>query len=585
VGGDARGVRVKVLGISAWFHDSSAALLIDGELAGYAEEERFNRDKHTNAYPQHSIDWVLESNGLTLDDVDHVVYYVNPKKYLMTGLKAVAASFPYSLRLAKSDAATMPPLKRLWKISGLRKTLCQRHHATGKFALHFLDHYRSHQASTFFATEFDDAAILTMDFAVDGTTEVVAHGKGLDITDKVRHKLPNGFAIIYAAVTHLLGFKWYDEYKVMGMAAFGTPIYLDRIRQLYRLDPDSGALQLNLDYFDFQKGGRSHLLSPRMAELFWTPRQPSDPISQREYDLSASLQAATNDYGIAMAQLAKKMTGSRNLCMAGGVAQNCLMNQAICEAGIFDNVFIQPLAGDVGGSLGSALYWQHVVLRQPRKYVMRHLYLGPDYDSAAPARADEFKLKARPSSSWQLDTAKAIADGLIVGYFSGPMEAGPRALGARSIMADPRRADMKDILNSRVKHREHFRPFAPSVLADRVDDVFEPLPSCRSLDFMITTMNVRPSWRSRVPAITHNDGTARVQAVHHEYSPGYHEIISRFHELTGVPLVINTSFNDNEPIVCTPDDAIRCFLRTKIDLLVLGDRLFYRADNLDLVNG
>ncbi len=576
---------MKILGISAWFHDSSAALLLDGQLAGYAEEERFNRDKHTNAYPKQSIDWVLSANGLRLDDIDEVVYYVNPKNYLITGLKAVAASFPHSLRLVKSDAATMPPLKRLWRIARLRQALCEEHRASGKFKLFFLDHYRSHQASTFFATDFDDAAVLTMDFAVDGTTEVVAHGRGLDITDKVKHKLPNGFAIIYAAITHVLGFKWYDEYKVMGMAAFGTPKYLDQIRQLYRLDPETGALQLNLDYFNFQKAGRSNLFSDRMHELFWTPRAASDPITQREYDLSASLQAATNDYGIAMARLAKKLTGSRNLCMAGGVAQNCLMNQAICESGVFDNVFIQPLAGDVGGSLGSALYQQHVVHRQPRKYVMRHLYLGPDYNASAPARADAFKLKPRASASWQLDTAKAIADGLIVGYFSGRMEAGPRALGARSIMADPRRGDMKDILNSRVKHREHFRPFAPSVLADHVNQVFEPLPACRSLDFMITTMTVRPEWRSRVPAITHNDGTARVQAVHHEYSPGYHEIISRFNELTGVPLVINTSFNDNEPIVCTPDDAIRCFLRTKIDLLVLGDRLFYRADNLDLVNG
>ena len=235
--------------------------------------------------------------------------------------------------------------------------------------------------------------------------------------------------------------------------------------------------------------------------------------------------------------------------MAGGVAQNCLMNQAICQSGLFENVFIQPLAGDVGGSVGAALYRYHAVWQKPRRYVMRHLYLGPSYELQLDAAARQFGLQSRPSSAWETDTAQAIADGLIVGYFNGRMEAGPRALGARSILADARRADMKDLLNSRVKHREHFRPFAPSVLEEHVNTVFEPLPACRSLDYMITTMSVRSDWRLRVPAVSHNDGTARVQAVRREYAPDFHAIISRFHQLTGVPLVINTSFNDNEPIV------------------------------------
>jgi carbamoyltransferase len=320
-----------------------------------------------------------------------------------------------------------------------------------------------------------------------------------------------------------------------------------------------------------------------MDDLLGAPRPSSTPITQREYDLAASLQAATNEYGLAMAAIARKLTGSRHLCMAGGVAQNCLMNQAICEAGLFDQVFIQPLAGDVGGSVGAALYRYHAVHHQPRKYVMRHLYLGPSFDREIDAAVREFDLRER-TVPWDSSVAAAIADGLVVGYFNGRMEAGPRALGARSILADARRADMKDILNSRVKHREHFRPFAPSVLAEEVETVFEPLPACRSLDYMITTMTVRPEWQGRVPAISHNDGTARVQAVRREHAPDFHAILSKFHALTGVPLAINTSFNDNEPIVCTPGDAIRCFLRTRIDLLVLGRRLFYRADNLHVVN-
>lgn len=575
---------MNILGLSSWFHDSSAALLLDGDLVSYAEEERFNRQKHTNGYPQQSIDWALSSNKLILDDMDEVAFYVNPNKYLWTGLKALASNFPFSLRLARRDAATMPPLERVWRMNRLKPMLCRSHNASGDFELHFVDHYRTHQASAFYPSPFDDSAILTMDFAVDGTTEVIALGTDRTIRDKVKHSIPNGFAIIYAALTHMLGFKWYDEYKVMGMAAFGEPRFAKQVGQLYRLDPATGALDIDLDYFEFQKYGRSRLCSERMTGLFGAPRDPANPITQREYDLAASLQKAANEYGIAMAKVAKKLTESRNLCLAGGVAQNCLMNQAICESGLFENVFIQPLAGDVGGSLGAALYRYHAVHGKPRKYVMRDLYLGPDYATCVLAAASRFSLKERPSTDWKADVALAISEGQIVGFFEGRMEAGPRALGARSILADPRRSDMKDILNSRVKHREHFRPFAPSVLAEQLEVVFEPLPACRSLDYMITTMSVRPEWNAKLPAITHTDGTARVQAVHRDRSPNFHAVISRFHALTGVPLVINTSFNDNEPIVCTPDDAIKCFLRTRIDLLVLAGQLYFRSDNLDVVN-
>lgn len=458
---------LNILGIASWFHDSSAALLLDGDLVSYAEEERFNRKKHTNEYPQQSIDWALSSNGLVLDDMDEVVFYVNPAKYLWTGLKALASHFPFSLRLARKTAATMPPLERVWRMVRLKPFLCSNHRAKGKFRLNFLDYYRTHQASAFYASPFDDAAILTMDFAVDGTTEVIAHGVDRAITDKVKHRIPNGFAIIYAAVTHALGFKWYDEYKVMGMAAFGEPRYLNHVQQLYRHDPTTGALDLDLTYFEFHKSGRSNLCSERMSELLGPPRDPASPITQREYDLAASLQKATNEYGLAMAGLARRLTGSRNLCMAGGVAQNCLMNQTICESGLFENVFIQPLAGDVGGSLGAALYRYHAVHRLPRRYVMRDLYLGPDYGHSIAECARKFEWQEKPSTDWQGEVGRAISEGLIVGYFDGRMEAGPRALGARSILADARRSDMEDILNSRVKHREHFRPFAPSVLAEQ----------------------------------------------------------------------------------------------------------------------
>ena len=280
-----------------------------------------------------------------------------------------------------------------------------------------------------------------------------------------------------------------------------------------------------------------------------------------------------------MARLAKDRTGSDNLCLAGGVAQNCLMNQAICESGLFENVFLQPLASDIGCTMGAALYSYHHIHRKPRKDKMTHLYFGPSYEDETIEVVNAHKLKERPSLDWHGDVAKAISEGLVVGYFDGRMEVGPRALGSRSIMADARRKDMKDILNSRVKHREHFRPFAPSVLADKVDMVFEPLPTCRSLDYMIVTQNVRKDWLGKVPTITHDDGTARVQTVNPDHAPNYHRIIEKFYEITGVPLVVNTSFNDNEPIVCTPEHAINCFLRTRIDLLVLNGHLYFREDN------
>lgn len=575
---------MKILGISSYFHDSSACLLQHGKVNAYAEEERFNRCKHTFVYPKQAVHWVLSKAGLRLDDIDEVVFYVKPSGYLKTIFRIAMANFPYSMALGRAQAASMNPLLRLYRLFSLKSELCRYHDARGRFRLVCLDHYRTHQGSAFFASPFDEAAILTMDFAVDGVTEAIAYGKGLSITDLVKHHLPDAIAIVYTAVTHLLGFRWYDEYKVMGMAAYGKPRYLNKVEQLYRFNPETGEIRLDMCYFEFQKYGMMRLFSKRMIELFWPPRPAGAAFTQKDYDLAASIQLATNRYGLRLAGLAKRLTGSRNLCLAGGVAQNCLMNQAICESGIFENVFLQPLAGDVGSSMGGALFRYHYVHRHPRSYITDHLFLGPSFSAEAEHQAKIAGLYARPSEDWHVELANAIAKGLVVGLFDGQMEVGPRALGSRSILADPRRKDMKDILNSRVKHREHFRPFAPSVLAEEIETVFEPLPVCRSLEFMIVTMNVRPSWRERVPAITHQDGTARVQAVHREHAPNFYKVIQCFREITGVPLLINTSFNDNEPIVCSPRDAINCFKRTRIDILAMEGKLYYRKDNMHAVN-
>ncbi|HXG13389.1 MAG TPA: carbamoyltransferase C-terminal domain-containing protein [Gemmataceae bacterium] len=573
-----------ILGFTAWFHDSSACLLRDGQLVAFAEEERFSRRKHTPEYPRRSIEYCLAEGGLTLDELDAVVFYMDPRTMIRNNLWYLLRFFPWSLNLFRKSTTVVPIRERYRNLLNIKPILCREHGAVGRFPLVTLPHYRTHQGAAFLCSPFDDAAIITMDVAVDGTTQTIAHGKGNRIETVLKHTLPHGWGMLYCAFTRYVGFKFYDEYKVMGMAAYGRPRYLDFIEErLYRFDDETGEFQLNLDYFAYQYHGMRRLWNDRLTRELGPARDPSRPLEQRDYDLAASIQAATERFGVRMARLARRLTGARNLTMAGGVVQNCLMNQKIIEAGLFDQVFLQPLASDVGCSLGGALYHYHCTLGRPRSFVMNHLYWGPDYKDDYRTALQERGLVFKQVESPAAEIARAIAEGMIVGFVCGRMEAGPRALGARSILADPRRHDMKDILNLRVKHREHFRPFAPSCLEERMDEVFEPLPGCRSLGYMITTATVRPEMRPRVPTITHNDGTARPQAVSRATSPLYWEIIHEFDKLTGVPVVVNTSFNDNEPIVCTPQDAINCFLRTRIDLLVLENYLVYRKDNEHII--
>lgn len=370
--------------------------------------------------------------------------------------------------------------------------------------------------------------------------------------------------------------------EVMGMAAYGEPKYVDFIEsKLYRMNDDTGEFSLNLDYFAFQHHGMRKIWDDRLLKELGPARDPAIPLAQRDYDMAASAQLATERFGLRMAQLAKRLTGADNLCMAGGVIQNVLLNQRICDSGIFKRVFAQPLASDVGCSLGGALYYHNTVQHQPRKFQLEHLYWGPEYRNEYEDVLLRNKIKYHKSTAPAVEIAKAIADGAIVGFVCGRMEAGPRALGARSILADPRRQDMKETLNLRVKHREHFRPFAPACMEEHLAEVFDVSSASTSYGYMITTASVRPEWRDRLPTITHNDGTARPQAVNRKTNPLYWEIIHEFYKLTGVPLVVNTSFNDNEPIVCTPQDAVNCFRRTRIDLLALEDYLAFQSDNLD----
>lgn len=571
----------KILGFSAWFHDSSACLFVNGELIAFAEEERFSRKKHSPEYPVNAIDYCLQAGGgLTLDDLDVVVFYFDPALMIMNNLKYLARFFPKSLNLFRKNTTVVPVSERYSNLLNIKSTLCKQHGARGDFKLVTLPHYLTHQGAAFLCSPLEESAILTMDVAVDGTTQTIAHGQGNKIKTLLKHSLPHGWGMLYSLFTQYVGFKYYDEYKVMGMAAYGQPKHVDFIEEkLYKLDDESGKFELNLDYFSFQYYGMRKIWDDRLIRELGPARDPSRPLEQRDYDMAASAQLATERFGIRMAKIAKRLTGSDNLCMAGGVVQNVLMNQKIAESGIFKKVYIQPLASDVGCSLGGALYYHHCIQKQPRKFVLDHLYWGPEYRHEYEKVLKDNGLKYKYVGIPAYEIAKTIADGGVVGFFCGRMEAGPRALGGRSILADPRRHDMKDILNSRVKHREHFRPFAPACLEERLEEVFEVVPANMSYGYMVTTANVREEMREKLPTITHNDGTARPQAVRRETNPLYWDVINEFYKLTGVPVVINTSFNDNEPIVCTPQDAINCFLRTNIDLLAFENYLVYPAEN------
>ncbi len=573
-----------ILGFSGWFHDSSACLVMDGKVVAFAEEERFSRWKHSPEYPKLAIEYCLKQGGIGFDDLDTVVFTSSPSRLIRGSVEAVVRYFPKSLGLFKGSTTTIPVSQRYWNLLRIGSVIRKTHGVQSKFKLVTLDHYKTHLGAAFLASPFEEAAILNMDFATEGNTQTISHGKGNKIKLLASHGWPNAWGAVYLSFTKYLGFKLFDEYKVMGMAAYGKPQHVDFFdRELYTLDDTSGRFKLNMDYFDFQHTGLRKPWSQKLEEKLGPARDPKTPLTQREYDLAASLQAATERYGVRMARVAKKLTGSKNLCLAGGVVQNCLMNQKIMEAKIFDSVFAQPLCGDGGASMGAALYYHNTVKDNPRSYKLDHLYLGPQYSNDIEPALKKAGLKYHRTENGAPLIAQAIANGDIVGFFSGRMEAGPRALGGRSILADPRRPDMKDILNSRVKHREHFRPFAPSVLEEHVEEVFEPIPSCTSFEYMITTANVRKDMQAKLPAITHNDGTARLQAVNKKTNPYYWNVINEFRKLTGVPLVINTSFNDNEPIVCTPQNAIDCFMRTKIDVLALENYIVYRKDNSSLV--
>jgi carbamoyltransferase len=598
---------VRILGISAFYHDSAAALVDDGRIMAAAQEERFSRRKHDARFPRHAVEYCLREGAITLDQLDHIVFYDKPFLKFERLLETYVAFAPRGLASFSMAVPLWVKEKLFQKLLLKRELEALGLGASLEAKLLFAEHHQSHAASAFFPSPFAEAAVLTMDGVGEWATTSMGIGRGNSLEILKEIHFPHSLGLLYSAFTYYTGFKVNSgEYKLMGLAPYGEPKFAGRILdQLIDLKPD-GSFRLNLAYFDYCTGLR--MTNARFDELFGgPPRDPDERLTQRHMDIAASIQAVTDEAVLRLTRAIAAETGLPNLCLAGGVALNCVTNGRVLRDGRFTRLWIQPAAGDAGGALGAALCGYHLFKAQPRTHpnpldAMEGSYLGPWF-----AQEDvERRLKqlgaiysVLPDQELIGATVGALVDGRAVGWFQGRMEFGPRALGARSILGDPRSPTMQSTLNLKVKYRESFRPFAPSVLAEEAGKWFDldaespymlivadvahrhrraMSPTEQHL-FGIEKLNVP---RSAIPAVTHVDYSARIQTVHRETNPRYHELLTAFHQRTGCPILVNTSFNvRGEPIVGTPEDAFRCFMGTDIEALALGN-CFLRKEDQDL---
>ena len=589
-------MRGKILGISAFYHDSAAALVSDGNIVAAAQEERFSRRKHDPRFPRGAVEYCLHAGGIHVGELDCVVFYDKPLVKFERMLQTYLAWAPRGL---SSFTAAMPIWikEKLFIKSLLRRELAEIAGCgvADLPPIRFTEHHQAHAASAFFPSPFESAGVLCLDGVGEWATTSIWLGQGNRLTPQWQIDFPHSLGLLYSAFTYFAGFKVNSgEYKLMGLAPYGTPRYRDLIlERLIDLKPD-GSFRLNMKYFDFATGLR--MTNARFDELFGgPPRKPESPLTAREMDLASSIQLVTEEVVLKLANTVHRELGAEYLCMAGGVALNCVANGRVLRESPFRDVFVQPAAGDAGGAIGAALAVWHEYEGRPRTVAacdsMRGAYLGPCYgDEEIRAFLDSVGAGYRafvPREEIYDHVARLLADEKIVGWFQGRMEFGPRALGARSILGDPRNPHMQSVMNLKIKFRESFRPFAPAVLAERVSDYFE---LDRSSPYMMLVAGVRENLRTRIPqeqeglsgleklkvprstipAVTHVDYSARVQTVHRETNPALHELLSRFEALTGCAVLVNTSFNvRGEPIVCTPADAYRCFMHTEMDHLVI----------------
>jgi carbamoyltransferase len=614
-----------ILGINAYHGDAAAALIKDGRIVAAVEEERFNRIKHSAGFPVKSIEYSLSAAGIGIDDVDHVGISRDPSAHLHKKVLVAAQRAAKGIVRARATAPSNPQLRIIneedaEKVSGIAVEPNGYGHSPGilqqvadrlrnaarvrdlkeelakalgisktklRARVHNIEHHRAHLASSFFVSPFDRAALLSLDGFGDFISTMWGLGEGNSIKVLGQVEYPHSLGIVYTATTQFLGFPHYgDEGKVMGLAPYGRSRFIEAFRDIVRTEKD-GQFRLNLDYFRHAAEGVDmtwnegspaigKIYSDEYARAFGAPRRPIDELTDRDRDLAASLQLRLEEVAFHILNHLYRETGLSELGLAGGVAYNSVMNGKILLNTPFRRVFIQPAAGDSGTALGVCYQIWNQALKQTRGEVLEGAYLGPQFSDdeiVTELRISELKFETYTDRDVTERATRDIADGAVVGWFQGRLEFGPRALGNRSIIVDPRRADMKDILNERIKKREPFRPFAPSILAEEVGEYFQqthPAPT------MLMVYQIKPERRAQIPAVTHVDGSGRLQTVSREVNPRYYQLIEDFYKLTGVPLVLNTSFNENEPIVCTPRDAIDCFLKTRIDVLYLGNHAVRR---------
>jgi carbamoyltransferase len=582
---------MNILGISAFYHDSAACLLQDGVLTAAAQEERFSRIKHDDGFPAQSIAFCLDYAGLSIDAIDYIIFYDKPLIKFERLLQTYLACAPFGLR---SFIMAMPLWlkKKLW----IPDIIARETGFKGKIL--FAEHHESHAASAFFPSPFEEAAIITADGVGEWTTTSYAVGRGNRVRILSRVRFPHSLGLLYSAFTYHTGFKVNSgEYKLMGLAPYGEPRFADLIKKELIDIRGDGSFKMNMKYFNYPAG--LTMTNRNFSRLFGgPPRRPESPITQREMDMAASVQVVTEEIMLKTAHHARRETGMKNLCLAGGVALNCVANGKILREGIFDNIWIQPASGDSGGAVGAAYTAWHHYLDKPRTPRARGSqsasYLGPEFSKEKiRISLDTFgaAYEEVPDAEIAVRAADIIASELVMGWFQGRMEFGPRALGARSIIGDARSPHMQSVMNLKIKYRESFRPFAPSVLADRAAEFFDI--NCES-PYMLLVANVRQDKliaashgdlshngldklkvvRSEIPAVTHVDNSARLQTVHREDNQLYYDTIDAFRKKTGCPVIINTSFNvRGEPIVCTPEHAYTCFMRTEMDYLFVGNFL------------
>ncbi|MBA3634389.1 MAG: carbamoyltransferase [Acidobacteria bacterium] len=568
-----------ILGLTT-LGDSAAAIIKDGEIVAAAEEERFTRKKHQSGFPFLAVQYCLDEAGITIAEVKHIGLYWKPWVLRHKAMQAVKSAFiSPSMFWARADRGVGGVGESYLGMFKYPKII-REHFGESKFKFHYLEHHQTHAASAFFVSPFESAAIITWDGTGEDTTTLFTHGKGNKIEVLKRIKLPHSLGQFYSAVTNYIGFNMFsgDEWKVMGLAAYGKPEYYDFFAEKVLTKNGKGDFHLNIRTLDHHLAKQYKFPDGIVREL-GEPRKPGEELTEHHWNIASSAQRVLEDTAIYLVHQLKEMTGEENLCMAGGVAFNSVMNGRIFHETPFKNFYVQPAAGDAGCSLGAALMIWHQKLNNPRKFIMNHAYYGPEFtneECQAALNKEGLKYENLPDGELLPRLAKMISEGAIIGWFQGRMEWGPRALGSRSFLADPRRRDMREILNDKVKLREWFRPLAPSMLEEEGFTVFgkehhDP--------FMITVIEVAEEYKEKIPGVVHVDGTARPQMVSKKTNPRYWNLINEFKKITDIPMLLNTSFNVQEPIVCTPEDAINTFKNANFDALVLENNLVLRSGN------